>query len=62
VIEVVRAGNAWTWRMVCAVGRVLVYTAESWPTDTEAFAAAKSYRVAFWARADAVDHRMGACV
>ena len=62
MIEVIPAGNRWTWRMICAAGRTLVYTAESWPTDLEAFSAAKAYRTAFWAMACEIDHRMGACI
>jgi hypothetical protein len=62
VIRVVRAGNRWTWQMIDAAGRVLVYTSETWPCDFSAFAAAKAYRTAFWAVAETVDHRMGACI
>lgn len=62
MIEMIAAGNRWTWRMICAAGRTLVYTDESWPTDFEAFDAAKAYRTAFWAMASQIDHRMGACI
>lgn len=62
MIEVIRAGNRWTWRMIGACGAVLVYTAETWPCDFSAFAAAKAYRAAFWAMASQVDHCMGACI
>ena len=62
VFEVIPAGNRWTWRMICAAGRVLVYTAESWAINFEAADAAKAYRTAFWAIACQVDHRMGACI
>lgn len=62
MFEVIPAGNRWTWRMICAAGRVLVYTAESWATDFEAADAAKAYRAAFWAVACQVDHRMAACI
>lgn len=62
MIEVIAAGNRWTWRMICASGRTLVNTVESWATDFEAFAAAKAYRTAFWAYAVQVDHRMEACI
>lgn len=48
--------------MICAAGRVLVYTDESWPTDMEAADAAKSYRARFWAIACQIDHRMAACI
>jgi hypothetical protein len=62
MIEVIRAGDGWTWRMIGADGRVLVYTAETWPEDGGCFAAAKAYRTAFWAAANRIDHRMGACI
>lgn len=62
MIEVVPAGSRWTWRMIDAEGRAIVYTDESWPSGFDAFAAAKAYRTAFWAMACAVDHRMGACI
>ena len=29
MIEVIPAGNRWTWRMIDAEGRVIVYTDES---------------------------------
>lgn len=59
---VFQIGNRWTWHMICAAGRVLAYTSESWETDMEAAEAAKSYRVAFWRIADQVDHRMARCI
>lgn len=62
MIEVIPAGNRWTWRMIGADGAVLVYTGDSWPSDHDAFAAAKAYRTSFWAMACAIDHRMGACI
>lgn len=62
MIEVVPAGNRWTWQMIDFVGRVIVYTSDSFATDFEAFRAAKAYRTAFWAMASRIDHRMGACV
>lgn len=62
MIEVVLVGSGWTWRMIAADRRVLVYTSDSWHTDLEAFAAAKAYRTAFWAMACTIDHRMGACI
>lgn len=54
-------GNRWAWRMICAAGRTLVYTAETYPCDFSAYAAAKAYRAAFWDMAWAIDARMGAC-
>ena len=62
MIEVVRHGNGWVWRFICAAGRVLAYSPESFPTDMEAAAHAKAYRAAFWAVACEVDHRMGGCI
>lgn len=62
MFEVIPAGNRWTWRMICAAGRVLVYTADSWATDFEAADAARAWRKRFWDHAWAIDHRMGACI
>lgn len=62
MFEVVQAGNRWTWRMICAAGRVLVYTADSWPSMGEAAEEAKAYRAGFWRVADQVDHRMARCI
>jgi hypothetical protein len=61
MFEVIPAGNRWTWRMICAFGRTLVYTSETYDDDLLAAEAAKSYRTAFWRVADQVDHRMGRC-
>ena len=61
MFEVIPAGNRWTWQMICAAGRVLVYVRDSWESMGEAADAAKAYRAGFWAVADQVDHRMGAC-
>jgi hypothetical protein len=60
MIEVFAAGNRWTWRMICAAGRTLAYTAETWATDFEAFTAAKHYRATIWSFAAKVDERQGA--
>lgn len=62
MIEVVRAGNRWTWRFIAACGRALAWTPETFPDDAAAFADARARRVQFLAMADAVDHRMGACI
>lgn len=62
MFEVIPHGNGWTWRMICAAGRVLVYCSEQWPTDFEAASAAKAWRAAFWDMAWGIDHRMGACI
>lgn len=48
--------------MICAAGRVLVYTSETFDDDGQAAEAAKDYRRRFWAVADQVDHRMARCV
>jgi hypothetical protein len=61
MFEVIPIGNRWTWRMICAFDRTLVYTAETYDDDGQAADAAKDYRRRFWAVADAVDHRMARC-
>ena len=60
--EVVPTATGWTWRMIGFDRRPLVYVADEYPCTFTAFAAAKAYRTAFWARACTVDHRMGACI
>ncbi len=55
VIEVIPAGNRWTYRFVCDAGRTLVYTAETWADDLECFLAAKTYRLQFWMLAHEID-------
>lgn len=62
MIEVVPHGNGFIWRMICAAGRVLAYTMESFPCVDSAFAAGRAYRTQFWQIAAQVDHRMGACI
>lgn len=62
MIEVVERGNGFAWHMICAAGRILAYSSESFPCITSAAAAAKAYRAAFWALADEIDHRMGRCI
>lgn len=62
VIEVVPHGNGFAWRMICALGRILAYSTETFPCITSAADAAKAYRREFWALADRIDHRMGACI
>lgn len=62
MIEVVRTTEGWTWVMICAVGRVLAYPSEHWPTDGEAAEAARRYRAAFWAVADLIDHRQARAI
>lgn len=55
-------GNRWTWQMVCAFGRVLVYTDDTFEDMGQAAEAAKAYRSGFWAVADQIDHRMARCI
>lgn len=55
-------GNRWTWQLICAAGRALVWTDETFETDKDAAAAAKAYRASFWFVADQVDHRQARCV
>lgn len=62
MLEVIPHENGWRWRWICAAGRTLVETFETFPCDLSTWRAAKAYRVAFWAVADAIDHRMGACI
>ena len=62
MIEVIPHGNGWAWRFICAAGRILAYSRESFSSDHEAAADAKAYRAAHWMHASAVDHRMGACI
>ncbi|APZ81821.1 hypothetical protein vBEliSR6L_56 [Erythrobacter phage vB_EliS_R6L] len=62
MIELVAVGNRWTWTLICPLGRVLVYTPASWPSDLEAADAAKAYRAAFWALADQIDHRQARAI
>jgi hypothetical protein len=62
MFEVLMIGNRWTWRLICAAGRILVYTAETFETDHEAAEAAKAYRRGFWFVADQIDHRMARCI
>lgn len=62
MIEVVENGNGYSWRMLCDRGRVLAYCDRVYASILAAADAAKAYRVAFWAYACRVDHRMGACI
>lgn len=62
MIEVVRLADGWTWVMICALGRVLVYTAERWPRDIDAAEDARAYRAGFWAVADLIDHRQARAI
>lgn len=62
MIEVLPTGNRWTWQLIGFCGRVLVYTDETFECDHTAASAAKTYRSAFWALADSIDHRMARCI
>lgn len=64
MIEVLWAddGRGWTWTLICALGRVLVYTDQRYPTILDAAEGGKAYRVAFWAVADCVDHRQARAI
>lgn len=62
MIEVALSGNRWTWTLIGVCGRPLVWSPDSWPTIDEAAAAAKAYRAAFWAVADAIDHRQARAI
>ena len=57
MIEVIETAGGWTWRLICAAGRVLVYSGKTFATNFEAAYAAKAYRSGFWAVADGVDNR-----
>ena len=62
MIEVILEGNRWTWCLISAAGRVLVTTAERYPCNVSANAAAKRYRALFWQIADGIDHRQARCI
>lgn len=62
MIEVVPRGNGFGWTFICALGRVLAYSAEVFPCVDSAASAARDYRSAFWAVADSVDFRMARCI
>ena len=62
MIEVLLVGNRWSWSLICPAGRILVYTDDTFETNTEAADAAKAYRSGFWLVADQVDHRMARCI
>lgn len=62
MIEVIPHGNGFAWRLICASGRALAYSSESFSCILSAARAAKEYRREFWAMADRIDHRMGRCI
>lgn len=53
--EVVPVGERFTWRIISACGRPLVYTDETYASDFAAAAAAKEARAGMAARAERVD-------
>lgn len=55
MIEVIQIGNRYTWRMICSIGRTLVYSMETWETDFDANQAAKLYRNNFWNISKSID-------
>jgi hypothetical protein len=62
MIEIIEAGSGFRWTFICNLGRVLAYSTEVYPSVDSAAAAAKAWRVQFWAVAAATDHRMAACI
>ena len=62
MLEVIPHGNGWRWRWISAEARTLFESFVCHPSDMAAFAAAKRFRAAFWALADRIDSRMGACI
>lgn len=55
--EVIPSPAGFTWRLIAACGRTLVYTEDSYPTDLAAASAAKAARAVMHARAAMVDGR-----
>lgn len=53
--EVIPAGDSFTWRIIGADGRPLVYTDKQYPSDFAAADAAKIARETFAQRAKMVD-------
>lgn len=62
MIELVLTGNRWTWTMISDAGGVLAYAQDCWPTDLEAADAARAFRAALWAAAEATDHRQARAI
>lgn len=62
MFEVIPKGNGFTWQMICAAGRVLVYTSEVFPCTFSAAKAAKAYRQDIWGLGLTIDNRQGACI
>lgn len=57
--EVIPSGTGFTWRLIGACGRALVYSQDSYPSDFDAAQAAKDARAGFLGRALSVDGRAG---
>ncbi len=62
MIEVYLCGNRWAWAMIGFCGRRIVYGPERFDSDHAAAEAARAYRAAFWAVADAIDHRQARAI
>lgn len=62
MFEVIPHAGGFTWRILSAAGRVLVYSDQVFVCDLAAANAAKAYRSGFQIVARDVDHRMGACI
>jgi hypothetical protein len=62
MIEVFRCGNRWGWAMIAFCGRRIVWSNDRFDSDHAAAEAARAYRAAFWAVADAIDHRQARCI
>lgn len=62
MIEVIPNGNGFSWQWIAACGRVLWSSADHFPCNKSAWAAANRVRQAFWGQAQFVDHRQARCV
>lgn len=62
MIEVYLCGNRWAWSLISYCGRRIVWSDERFDCIASAAAAAKAYRAAFWAVADAIDHRQARAI
>lgn len=62
MIEVIWCGQAWRWSMIADSGRRIVWSDQPFESDHAAAEAARAYRAAFWALADAIDHRQARAI
>ncbi len=62
MIEVLLEATGWRWYFLSAAGRILLISRETFPCDMSAAINAKAYRKAFFAYADAIDHRQARCI